>query len=197
VIVNTTINDANGHGIIVAAHDSLIESNTISNVGRAAISFAPYMLWLEGAFPKNVTVANNLIEDSMRMKIRTGERKCGGIVVSCLPRYFVTNTAQEAVSRILTNIEVVSNTVRRCGYTPIVIKNAYNPVVTDNVIDTPMHSPTGMLATLNFSSGGFDQGFNCGIYYNNTTGCSTGGNSFVNLNGYAAQYIGPDNTGLH
>jgi hypothetical protein len=128
-------------------------------------------------------------------RARTGYRRYGGISITALPRHRVTSPDQLVTERVYLNLEVISNTVVNCGYTPIVVKNVSGVRVENNTIQNPLNSPAEVLASLDFSATGYDLGFNSGIYYDNTTDCTAFGNRFIDMNGIQTEYFGPDNPG--
>ena len=60
-IVNNTIGNLRGRGIIIKSSNGLIAGNTLFNLMHFAIELAPEWAWQEADFVRNVTVRDNVI----------------------------------------------------------------------------------------------------------------------------------------
>jgi hypothetical protein len=63
VIRNNTFKDARRHGVLLRAHDALIENNRFEGLSSDAIHIANESAWPEGLFARNVLIRNNTFKD--------------------------------------------------------------------------------------------------------------------------------------
>ena len=138
VIEKCYLHDGNIRGILLKAPNSLVKNCRIEHINRSGITIKPEVFWLEGPFPSNIKIIDNILID------------CGFGAISKIEKYseiapieVFSNFTRRLFPPLFTdsinisNIEIKGNRIVNAPGPGIMIINTRDAVVSDNTIVNP------------------------------------------------------------
>jgi poly(3-hydroxybutyrate) depolymerase/Ca2+-binding EF-hand superfamily protein len=128
VFRNNTFRNVRRFGILMQTHDGLVEENTFDGVSTSAIIVRNSAGWPEGFATGNIVIRGNTIRDC-NFDGGLGSFNAGDISVHVL-----RNDGRNGLSRAISRVEIVRNTVINTRRRAINIASATDTKIVDNII---------------------------------------------------------------
>lgn len=143
VIRNNTLKGGHVRGVIVKADNVLIEGNRFEDIGANAILVWPELFFLEGPFPKGITIRGNTVTRCAWKVLgpRYANPGIGGAIqisTGMARRGFPPQCDPYSLIR---DITISRNVIRDSGSFGIVLGNVLGGRISDNSIENPFHKP--------------------------------------------------------
>lgn len=157
IVRNNTFRGHRARGVLLKAHNSLIEGNTFESISMVAISITPEYYWMEGPIPRNVRIRNNrFINNGLADKAHLATNRWGDISIFIDP-YSRTETLEIQGGRGITNITIENNWFEGSAFSGIMLLDTTGAVIAGNTIHNTSSISENVLAVaqnMDFSSSG-------------------------------------------
>ena len=120
VLRNNTIRDHRARGMLLKAHDGLVEGNTIDASSVSGIVLSPELWWNEACYSRNVTIRNNAIRN-----LPDNPKSYGAVAVAAVTDRPVPGAGHQ-------HIAIENNQIENCNSVNLLITSAQDVLVSNN-----------------------------------------------------------------
>lgn len=138
IIENCILHDGNIRGVLLKSPNTLVKNCRIERTARSGIVIKPEIYWLEGPFPDGIKIINNTLIDCGFGAISKKEKYSEIAPIAVLSNFSKRLFPPLFTSSVnMKNIEISGNNIINAPGPGIIIFNAANVVVNNNVIVNP------------------------------------------------------------